>query len=1061
MTRENDLVLNLLFLVLVLLMQVGEGQNTATDVKVGIVDDVGMTYSNRTLFCINMSLSDFYSSHPETRTRLVTTIVDSKNDVVIAAAAGTTHAQFLSTFILSLPSFFFRITKHSLAFIAFVAALDLITNQEVKAIIGPSTSMQAQFMIEIGQKSQVPIVSYSATSPFLASIRSQYFFRATYDDSSQVHAIKSIIKLFGWREVVPVYVDNSFGEGIMPHLTDALQEINVRIPYRVVISPNATGDEISLELLRMMTRPTRVFVVHTEDLLASRFFAKAKEIGLMKQGYVWILTNAITDTLSLMNERETDAMQGVLGVKTYVPRSEELEAFKSRWKNSFPLSDFSVYGLWAYDATTALAMAIEEAGTSDLTFVKTDDAMRNMSGLQGLGVSQFGPKLLRTLSGVRFKGLAGDFQFTNRELQPSVFEIINVNGHGGRTIGYWMKEHGLLKNVDQIQATTTTFTTWKDELRPIIWPGDTTFVPKGWEIPTNGKRLKIGVPTNNHFPQLVKGTKDPITNSTIFSGFCVDYFEAVIQAMPYDVSYDFIPVEDIAYETLVYQVYLGKYDAVVGDTTISANRSKYVEFSLPYTPSGVGLVVPVKDNSYTASLASLLTSQQLHPTVTNINSLLAKGERVGNQRSPFVLGRLRESGFSDANLVTYGSPEHCDELLDTEPAKGGVSAVFMELPYVRLFLGQHCNKYKMVQTPFKVDGFGFVFPIGSPLVADVSRAILKVEESNKVNQLESAWFKKIDESCPDPLTSPDPNPSESFRKLGIDSFWVLFLTAAIVCVTALGRCMFDFLKENPDQRSLQGLWEKFLQPDQKSYINQVTKKCQCSMNNHAEANPANNGKRPAKEVEKDLTKIVKLTPTSISFETGRQHLPASFTKANGLIKPGKIILVDRKRSEWVMELKVEKIKGSMYMYMYITSRNGWRTFCGVNGVKAGESLTLELVRGGAIPMLKFCSKMEQPPFEAEARAHKRAKWSQEKREKTAEEGEPSHRTRASNKTNANQENLRDTQPSSVSDLLMTKVRHSIVSTITSIRRFREELKTKEQELEDSLKEINNLASSRN
>ncbi|KAG2244276.1 hypothetical protein Bca52824_093873 [Brassica carinata] len=920
MTRENDLVLNLLFLVLVLLMQVGEGQNTATDVKVGIVDDVGMTYSNRTLFCINMSLSDFYSSHPETRTRLVTTIVDSKNDVVIAAAA----------------------------------ALDLITNQEVKAIIGPSTSMQAQFMIEIGQKSQVPIVSYSATSPFLASIRSQYFFRATYDDSSQVHAIKSIIKLFGWREVVPVYVDNSFGEGIMPHLTDALQEINVRIPYRVVISPNATGDEISLELLRMMTRPTRVFVVHTEDLLASRFFAKAKEIGLMKQGYVWILTNAITDTLSLMNERETDAMQGVLGVKTYVPRSEELEAFKSRWKNSFPLSDFSVYGLWAYDATTALAMAIEEAGTSDLTFVKTDDAMRNMSGLQGLGVSQFGPKLLRTLSGVRFKGLAGDFQFTNRELQPSVFEIINVNGHGGRTIGYWMKEHGLLKNVDQIQATTTTFTTWKDELRPIIWPGDTTFVPKGWEIPTNGKRLKIGVPTNNHFPQLVKGTKDPITNSTIFSGFCVDYFEAVIQAMPYDVSYDFIPVEDIAYETLVYQVYLGKYDAVVGDTTISANRSKYVEFSLPYTPSGVGLVVPVKDNvkrsstiflmpltwglcllsllsffiiaivvwvlehrvnpdfdgpgkyqistilwfsfsimvfapsmstlsfsimvqtssclhlnvstgervlsfwarlvvivwyflvllltqSYTASLASLLTSQQLHPTVTNINSLLAKGERVGNQRSPFVLGRLRESGFSDANLVTYGSPEHCDELLDTEPAKGGVSAVFMELPYVRLFLGQHCNKYKMVQTPFKVDGFGFVFPIGSPLVADVSRAILKVEESNKVNQLESAWFKKIDESCPDPLTSPDPNPSESFRKLGIDSFWVLFLTAAIVCVTALGRCMFDFLKENPDQRSLQGLWEKFLQPDQKSYINQVTKKCQCSMNNHAEANPANNG----------------------------------------------------------------------------------------------------------------------------------------------------------------------------------------------------------------------------
>uniref|UniRef100_A0A0D3BX46 Glutamate receptor n=1 Tax=Brassica oleracea var. oleracea TaxID=109376 RepID=A0A0D3BX46_BRAOL len=859
MKREHDLFINLLFLVVVLLMQVGEGQSTATDVKVGIVDDVGMPYSNMTLFCINMSLSDFYSSHPETRTRLVTTIVDSKNDVVIAAAA----------------------------------ALDLITNHDVTAIIGPWTSMQAQFMIEIGQKTQVPIVSYSATSPFLASIRSQYFFRATYDDSSQVHTIKAIIKLFGWREVVPVYVDNTFGE--------------------------------------------------------------AKEIGLMKQGYVWILTNAITDGLSLMNETEFDTMQGVLGVKTYVLRSEELEAFKSRWKNRFPLSDLSVYGLWAYDATTALALAIEESGTSNLTFLKTD-AMRNMSG--GLGVSQYGPKLFQTLSGVRFKGLAGDFRFINRELQPSVFEIVNVNGHGGRTIGYWMKEHGLLKNVDQTEATMTTFSTWKDRLRPVIWPGDTTFVPKGWEIPTNGKRLKIGVATNSGSPQFVKVTRDPITNSTTFSGFCIEYFEAVIQAMPYGVSYDFFPIEDLDYKTLVYQVYLEvkhyrqffscmscltstkldslndslvllcleqKYDAVVGDTTISANRSKYVEFSLSYTPSGVGLVVPVKDNvkrssaiflmpltwglwllsllsffiiaivvwvlehrlnpefdgpgnyqistilwfsfsimvfapsmstlsftlvcqcsfftylstsayifpniflltsnastgervlsfwarfvvivwyflvlvltqSYTASLASLLTSQQLHPTVTNINSLLEKGEVVGYQRSSFVLERLRESGFSDAKLVNYHGSEHCDELLSKGSARGGISAALMEVPYVRVFLGQ----YKMVQTPFKVDGLGFVFPIGSPLVADVSRAILKVEESNKANQLENAWFKKIDESCPDPLTGPDPNPSVSFRKLGIDSFWVLFLTAAVrsLCF-CIGEMYVPFFEGEPKSK---------------------------------------------------------------------------------------------------------------------------------------------------------------------------------------------------------------------------------------------------------------------
>jgi len=44
------------------------------------------------------------------------------------------------------------------------------------------------------------------------------------------------------------------------------------------------------------------------------------------------------------------------------------------------------------------------------------------------------------------------------------------------------------------------------------------------------------------------------------------------------------------------------FDAVVGDTTILANRSSYVDFTLPYTTSGVGMVVPLKDNVARSSL---------------------------------------------------------------------------------------------------------------------------------------------------------------------------------------------------------------------------------------------------------------------------------------------------------------------------------------------------------------------------------------------------------------------------------------------------------------------------
>lgn len=40
---------------------------------------------------------------------------------------------------------------------------------------------------------------------------------------------------------------------------------------------------------------------------------------------------------------------------------------------------------------------------------------------------------------------------------------------------------------------------------------------------------------------------------------------------------------------------LQKYDGLVGDVTITANRSEYVGFTFPYTTSGISMLVPVHD----------------------------------------------------------------------------------------------------------------------------------------------------------------------------------------------------------------------------------------------------------------------------------------------------------------------------------------------------------------------------------------------------------------------------------------------------------------------------------
>ena len=418
------------------------------------------------------------------------------------------------------------------------SAVDLLQNEEVEAIIGPGSSMQANFMIGLGSKARVPIISFSATSPSLSSLQSQYFIRATLNDSAQVPAIRAIVQTFGWREVVLIYVDNEYGNGVIPSLTSALLEVDAHVTYWSPIHPSVTDDQLVEELHKLMRMPTRVFIVHMLTPLGYRLFTKANEAGMMEEGYVWILTDGITDFLSTLNASAIDSMQGVLGVKPHVPRTKELESFKIRWKKKiqeeYPtneISELNIFGFWAYDAACALAMAVEKLGAGNFSFQKTTIS-RDSTGLESIRVSPVGPNILHSLLGTRFRGLTGDFQIIDGQLHTSAFQIVNVIGEGERGVGFWTTENGIVR-----RSNTTSMA----NLRAIMWPGESTSVPKGWVFPTNGKKLKIGVPEKKGFCEFVKVTRDPITNKTKATGYSIAIFDAVMATLPYAVPYEYVP----------------------------------------------------------------------------------------------------------------------------------------------------------------------------------------------------------------------------------------------------------------------------------------------------------------------------------------------------------------------------------------------------------------------------------------------------------------------------------------------------------------------------------------
>ncbi|EYU27220.1 hypothetical protein MIMGU_mgv1a024764mg, partial [Erythranthe guttata] len=627
------------------------------------------------------------------------------------------------------------------------------------------------------------------------------------------------------------------------------------------------------------------FVVHMLTSLASRLFTKAKQIGMMSKDYAWIITDSITNDLHLTNRSVIDSMLGVIGVQPYVLQTKELDEFRIRYKKSFMESnpralDVDIYGLWAYDSAIALAMAAEKAILGNTTY-RAANVSRNSTDLEAIGVSISGPELIQALSSITFTGLAGNFLLVNGELQAPPYQIVNIDGPRASGIGYWTKESGIVKELNFTSADKNTYSTSKSNLGSTIWPGDQSSPPKGWVIPTNGKKLRVGVP--NVLTNFVRVTWNS-DNSTKVEGYCIDVFAAVMAALPYGVPYEYIPFgtpdHKIAgdYNDLTYQVYLGNYDAVAGDVTIVGNRSQYVDFTLPYIESGISMIVPISDGtrknawiflkpltwelwltsfcsfvfigfliwilehrinedfrgplwyqigmiywfafstmvfahkervvsnlarfvlivwflvvliltqSYTASLASMLTVQKLEPAVTDITVLMRNKDYVGYSNTSFLHGFLKKY-FNESQLRPFYSDDHLDELLSKGSGNDGIAAAFQEIPYIKIFLGKYGSKYMMAGPPYKADGFGFVFPLGSPLGPDVSRAILNVTDGQTMEEIERKWFG-------DKTDNPDCNTLRPHKNLGLGSFWGLFLIAGIVGVAALIFYVITFLSEN-------------------------------------------------------------------------------------------------------------------------------------------------------------------------------------------------------------------------------------------------------------------------
>eukprot|EP00250_Pteridium_aquilinum_P019764 c24562_g1_i10 orf=607-1539(-) len=151
------------------------------------------------------------------------------------------------------------------------------------------------------------------------------------------------------------------------------------------------------------------------------------------------------------------------------------------------------------------------------------------------------------------------------------------------------------------------------------------------------------------------------------------------------------------------------------------------------------LVVLIFTQSYTASLASILSFKQSYPTIQGFKFLLKDSVLIGYQGGSFVKNHLTMLGVKQNRLRSLLSEEQYANALRLGPKNGGVGAIVDELPYIQSFLSTECDFTIVGDQIAYFGGFGFAFAKNSTLTNEMSMAILSLAEDGTLQRLKDYW----------------------------------------------------------------------------------------------------------------------------------------------------------------------------------------------------------------------------------------------------------------------------------------------------------------------------------
>ena len=278
----------------------------------------------------------------------------------------------------------------------------------------------------------VPQISNASTSPVITGLEDEDFlFRTAPSDAYQGVALSQVTREQGFESLAIIYVNNDYGEGLSQSFTSAFEAaggtITGSVPYeqgnasyRGELSQLTEEEPEALVLIGYPENGVTILRQALEEGFFDRFVftdgMKAPEIieqigGEFLEGSVGTVPQALTDTDAYSNfEAAYEEVHGEVPPKPYIDT--------------------------AYDAAMVMALAIEQAGSTDSVAIR--DALREVANAPGTevypGEWAKAKELIANGEDIDYVGASGSINF-------------DENGDVSGTFAEWVIEGGEIKTV--------------------------------------------------------------------------------------------------------------------------------------------------------------------------------------------------------------------------------------------------------------------------------------------------------------------------------------------------------------------------------------------------------------------------------------------------------------------------------------------------------------------------------------------------------------------------------------------------------------------------------------